>query len=177
VAFVLGTAPTDLTATAVSGSQINLTWADNSSDETASRSTRPTDSAFSQSLTVVNVAANTTSYSATGLAQGTTYYFRVRATGEVTGNSTYSNTASATTPTIIPAAPTGLVAEPGAAGQINLTWTNNSNNDNGFVVERSTTRPIGRRLSTSFRAGNLFFPQLPTSRATLLGRVWARSYV
>ena len=180
VAFVLGTAPTDLTATAVSGSQINLTWVDNSTDETGFEIDQATDSAFSQSLTVVNVVANTTSYSATGLSQGTTYYFRVRATGEVTGNSTYGNTASATTPTTIPAAPTGLVAEPGAAGQINLTWTDNSNNENGFVVERSTDQTnwtsIINVVPTPVTYFSLDFNNVSPLNMNSDG-VWARSYV
>lgn len=43
-----------------------------------------------------SLASNTTSYSSTGLSANTTYYYRVRAYN-ATGNSTYSNEASATT--------------------------------------------------------------------------------
>ncbi|HEX3148174.1 MAG TPA: glycoside hydrolase family 44 protein [Gemmataceae bacterium] len=72
-------APSGLDAIAISPFQINLTWTDNSSDETGFIVDRALDSGFTSGLTTANVAANTTSYHATGLAAGTTYWFRVRA--------------------------------------------------------------------------------------------------
>ena len=41
-------------------------------------------------------------------------------------------------PTSIPAAPSGLVAGPIIAGQVTLTWVDNSTNENGFLVYRGT---------------------------------------
>ncbi|MCF7847629.1 MAG: fibronectin type III domain-containing protein [Kiritimatiellales bacterium] len=39
-----------------------------------------------------------------------------------------------------PAAPSDLAATPSStAGQIDLSWTDNSNNENGFIIEQSTT--------------------------------------
>src|SRR5262249_10455794 len=55
-----------------------------------------TNSTFTAGLTTANLAANVTSCSATGLAAGTTYWFRVRATN-AGGASANSNVASATT--------------------------------------------------------------------------------
>jgi fibronectin type 3 domain-containing protein len=89
-------APTNLSATAVSSTQINLTWSDNSSNETGFVVERATDSGFTAGLTTANLGANATSYSATGLSAGTTYWFRVRATNAA-GASANSNVASATT--------------------------------------------------------------------------------
>jgi fibronectin type 3 domain-containing protein len=37
-----------------------------------------------------------------------------------------------------PAAPTNLAASVAKNGQVTLTWTDNSNNETGFQVERST---------------------------------------
>src|SRR5262249_30482621 len=90
-------APTNLSAAAVSVSQVNLTWADNSANETGFVVERATDSSFTAGLTTASLGANATSYSATGLAAGTAYWFRVRATN-AGGTSASSNVASATTP-------------------------------------------------------------------------------
>ncbi|HKB41919.1 MAG TPA: matrixin family metalloprotease [Gemmataceae bacterium] len=87
-------APSNLTATAVSDSQINLTWQDNSSDETGFRIEQSLDgTTFSLAGTA---SADATSFSVTGLSAGTTYYFRVRAYNGG-GDSAWSSTAQATT--------------------------------------------------------------------------------
>jgi FtsP/CotA-like multicopper oxidase with cupredoxin domain len=56
-----------------------LTWVDNSNNETGFTIQRATNAAFTQGLTTVNVAANATTYTATGLSRNTNYYFRIRA--------------------------------------------------------------------------------------------------
>ena len=64
-------APSNLTATAVSSSQINLAWTDNSSNETLFKIERSTDGTnFSQ---IATVGSNVTSYSNTGLTASTLY--------------------------------------------------------------------------------------------------------
>lgn len=87
-------APTGLTATAVSSSQIDLTWVDNATDEDGFAIERSPDGS---NFTVLgSVAANATAYSDTGLQSATTYYYRVAAFNG-NGNSDYSDPASATT--------------------------------------------------------------------------------
>jgi hypothetical protein len=86
--------PSGLTATAVSRSQINLTWTDNSNDETGFRIERSTNGTSFSSI--ASVGPNVTSYSNTGLQRDRDYYYRVRANGSA-GNSGYSNVASART--------------------------------------------------------------------------------
>jgi fibronectin type 3 domain-containing protein len=100
-------APSNLSATPASTSQINLTWTDNSANETGFVVERATNSTFSAGLTTVSLGTNVTSYSATGLTAGTTYWFRVRATNAA-GASANSNVVSATTQTA--GAGTGLLA-------------------------------------------------------------------
>lgn len=90
------TAPGGLAASAASTSQINLTWTDNSANETAFKVERATSGDGPWTEIAGALAANTTSYSATNLAASTTYYFRVRATNGA-GDSGYSGTASAAT--------------------------------------------------------------------------------
>src|SRR5439155_5600359 len=127
-------APSALTASTVSTSQINLSWMDNSTNEDGFQIERSPDGvSFTQ---IGTAAANATSYSDTGLTAATTYTYQVRAynTG---GNSVYSNTASATTSAAEPAAPSALSATAVSTSQINLSWADNSTNENGFQIERS----------------------------------------
>ncbi|MDX1905266.1 MAG: S8 family serine peptidase [Thermonemataceae bacterium] len=87
-------APSTLQATAVSSSQIDLTWLDNASNETGYKVENSLDGTnFTE---IASLGANVTSYSNTGLSANTTYYYRVRAYN-AGGNSAYSNTANATT--------------------------------------------------------------------------------
>jgi len=134
------TAPTTLAAGPTSSSQINLSWTDNSTNESGFRIERATTSgAWSEIATTV---ANVTSYSNTGLSASITYYYRVRAYNTA-GSSSYSNTASATTPSsssgTLPIAPSTLTATAASCSQINLNWTDNSFNESGFRVERATS--------------------------------------
>jgi hypothetical protein len=93
--------PTDLTATAVSASQINLSWTDASDNETGFRVER-SPNGNANWTEIAQLAANQTSYQNTNLAAGTTYYYRVRAYLS-TGNrySAFSNVTSATTSAVI----------------------------------------------------------------------------
>lgn len=90
----LGPAPRNLTAASVSRSQINLAWFDESSDETGFKVEIKTSS--SSWREIGTVPADTTAVAVTGLSRRTTYYFRVRAYN-ASGNTAYSNTASAKT--------------------------------------------------------------------------------
>jgi Galactose oxidase-like, Early set domain/Fibronectin type III domain/Glyoxal oxidase N-terminus len=87
-------APTNLTATTVSSSQINLSWTDNSNNETGFKVYRTKHGrSFRQ---IATVGTNVTTYSDTGLRRNTRYRYRVRAYNGG-GNSDYSNIANATT--------------------------------------------------------------------------------
>jgi hypothetical protein len=128
-------APTGLTANAVSSSQINLEWVDNSSNETGFKIERSLDGAtWTQ---IGTVGADVKDYADTGLTANTTYIYRVRATNGA-GDSDFSNTASATTlaAPAVPAAPTGLTAKAASRSQINLAWADNATNETGFKIER-----------------------------------------
>ncbi len=128
-------APSGLTATSQSSTQINLSWVDNAGNETGYKIERRTGAgAWTQ---IATPAANATTYSDAGLAAGTTYEYRVRATG-AGGDSAYSNVASATTASavIAPAAPSGLVSTNLTTTSVTLTWTDNANNETGYRVER-----------------------------------------
>jgi hypothetical protein len=88
-------APSSLIATAVSRSQINLTWIDNAANETGFEIERSTDgTAFAQ---IGTVGADITSVADTGLKSNKTYYYRIRAY-HAADQSAYSNITAAKTP-------------------------------------------------------------------------------
>jgi thermitase len=132
-------APTGLTATAVSSSQINLSWSDNANNEASYTVERCTGASCTGFAPIATLAANSTSYQNTGLAAATTYRYRVFASNGA-GNSGYSNIASATTQAggTVPAAPTGVTATAVSSNQINLSWTDNASTETGYTVERCT---------------------------------------
>jgi len=88
-------APSNLTATAVSSTQINLSWSDNSTNETGFKIEQKIGSSGTYAQ-IATVGANVVTYSVSGLSPSTTYYYRVRAYNSY-GDSGYSNEAYATT--------------------------------------------------------------------------------
>jgi beta-glucanase (GH16 family) len=113
----------NLTATAISSSQINLIWTTNGNTAVTYSVFRSITSGFTaNTATQVATGLQTTAYSDTGLASGTTYYYVVEATNTA-GNSSPSSQTSATTFSIGPAAPSNLIATEVSASQVNLAWT------------------------------------------------------
>ena len=128
--------PSELVADAVSPSQIDLSWIDNSNNETKFEVWRKTQGGTWGILN--ELAEDSVIYSDTGLAPGTAYYYQVRACNP-DGCSNYSNTASATTqepPLTPPLAPSNLFAYALSGSQIFLVWKDNSDNEQGFKIER-----------------------------------------
>ena len=117
-------APTDLTATAASTSEIDLSWTD--VDPTlgvlVQRSSDGGDNW--QTLTTTPLAAGTASYADTGLSEGTGYAYQVLAVASG-ADSEPSDTALADT---LPLAPSGLSGSEDSSGEVDLTWTDNSAN-------------------------------------------------
>ncbi|MDQ3685769.1 MAG: fibronectin type III domain-containing protein [Acidobacteriota bacterium] len=89
-------APSNMTATAVSQTQINLTWADNATNENGFEIERCTGAGCTNFAQTATVGANVRTFSNTGLTRNKTYRYRVRAYN-TSGNSGYSNTAGAKT--------------------------------------------------------------------------------
>ena len=89
-------APSDLLATAISASKIELSWTDNASNENGFEIERKMlgDADFTN---LISINSNRTAFIDSSAAAGTTYRYRIRARGDG-GISDYSNTASARTP-------------------------------------------------------------------------------
>ncbi|MDI6788407.1 MAG: fibronectin type III domain-containing protein, partial [Planctomycetota bacterium] len=126
-------APSVLTATLGASLQVILAWSDNSFSEAGFKIERSTDGI---NYTLLNtLTTNTTHYTDSQLPAGAAYSYRVHSYNSAVGNSAYSNVVTVTIP---PVAPSNLTASPVSASQINLTWTDNSDNETGFELHRST---------------------------------------
>lgn len=114
---IAATTGSTLTATTISDTQINLSWTavNNAINYQLQRAT---DANFTANL--VTSSPSGTSASATSLAAGTTYYFKVIPVSSA-GQGTASNTASATTTISNPAAPPTAAVISGANVNITLT--------------------------------------------------------
>jgi len=128
--------PSNLQATTVSNSQIQLSWQDNSSNEGVFILERCLGANCSAFQAVVYIGQNTTLYLDRDLTAGTTYCYRVKAQSIAGEQSTPSNSACATTVSLGLAAPSGLVATAVSHNRINLTWTDNATAERGFRIER-----------------------------------------
>jgi subtilisin family serine protease len=160
------TAPSQLTAMAITGDQVELAWRDNSSNEQGFLVQRQAAEERSWGL-IATVGQNGLTYRDSGLAAGATYRYRVLAYNGV-GTSLPSNEASVTLQTL-PQAPTELSARLVTTTQVELSWRDNATNESGFTLERktgiagswgevtrlspNTTRYINRGL----RAGTVYF--------------------
>ena len=92
------TAPTNLTATAASTTQINLSWTA-STDNVGVTGYKVERCSGAGCANFVQIATpTTTTFSDTGLTASTSYSYRVRANDAAGNNSAYSNTATASTP-------------------------------------------------------------------------------
>ncbi|HTW22945.1 MAG TPA: LamG-like jellyroll fold domain-containing protein, partial [Candidatus Baltobacteraceae bacterium] len=146
------TTPTNLTATAVSGSQINLSWGASTDDVGVTgylieRCAGVGCSTFARLVTVPG-----TTYSDTGLTANTSYTYQVKATDAAGNFSPYSNQATAVTSSTI----AGLVAaysfDEGAGTTVNdlsgngntgtianATWTTDAKYGNALEFNGSTS--------------------------------------
>ncbi|HRR95791.1 MAG TPA: hypothetical protein P5150_03545 [Candidatus Ratteibacteria bacterium] len=139
-------APTNLIALSrLNGSiwVIDLSWQDNSTDEDGFIIERTTTPSVSSSWEeIANVSANIKEWTddnrGEGLAESTTYYYRVKAYKGSTFSS-YSNVASTTTSLMLP--PTNLQAVGGIRENL-LIWNSTSSSQIGFEIERKHPNPL-----------------------------------
>jgi hypothetical protein len=124
-------APGRLRATTVSDTKIHLEWEDNNDAESGFVVERKTGTLGFEP--VGGTEANETEVTDSGLEPGTSYTYRVRA---ILGarESEPSNTDEATT--FLMSAPSDLRANVISDNRIDLSWTDNSLGEDGFVIQR-----------------------------------------
>jgi chitodextrinase len=124
-------APTNLSGILISQNQVNLTWTDNSSDETGFKIERKI--AAGNFVLIDSVASNVTNYSNTGLASSTSYAYRICSYNTAGNSLQYSNEftiVTANLPTITTTTLTSLTASACISGG-NITNSGGSN-----IIER-----------------------------------------
>jgi hypothetical protein len=164
-------APSDLSATPISSSQINLAWVDNADNEAGFKIERSTDNtSFTQ---IAMVGTSVTSYSDTSVIANTQYYYRIRATNAI-GDSAYSNSANATTPVV--AGPVGSYHfdEGSGTATLDAAGTNNGTLVGDTPPQWVTSGKAGAALSFSGdgvanSAANQSAVQTSSNLATVLG--------
>jgi photosystem II stability/assembly factor-like uncharacterized protein len=130
--------PSGLEATSISQTLINLSWIDNAANETNYRIERSPNG--SNDWTEIGIAAaNSQVFSDSDRDCGSTYFYRMRAFRfEDARYSNYSNVSNATTAACDPLpAPSELGATAVSQTQIDLSWTDNSDDETNFRIERS----------------------------------------
>lgn len=136
--------PTSLAADAVSSTQINLYWHDNSDNESGFKIQRK-EPGKSYAL-IKTVKSNTTSYKDMGLNADTKYYYQVWAYNSV-GESVYSNEVYEMTLSV-PDAPSDLEAVYINSSEIRLSWEDNSDDETEFRIERMISGVSWSRIAT-----------------------------
>ncbi|MEM8929764.1 MAG: fibronectin type III domain-containing protein [Acidobacteriota bacterium] len=130
VALTPPDAPSGLSANAGSSGQINLSWVDNSTNESSFQIERRIGGgSFSQ---IASVGANVRNYTDGTAPSGTLATYQVRASNSA-GNSDFSNSASATTTGEPP--PSNLTATALDATRVRLDWVDNAVAETGFEIE------------------------------------------
>jgi len=156
----LPTGPSNLAATAVSSSQINLSWQDNSTNEKGFKIKRK-NGLNGTYETIATVGADTTSYANVGIMKSGTYYFAVWAYNDH-GESAYSSEVSAYASGSNPnplAAPSNLTTQIGSdpmclgGYEIKLNWFDNSNNESGFKIEEKMCQPTCGSFTSRWTVG------------------------
>jgi subtilisin family serine protease len=170
-------APTGLTATFAPSSQVTLSWTDNATGEDGYKVERRTGGgSYNQ---IVTLAAGASAYTDSGLAEGTAFTYRVRAFNAlpnppgitpVEGDSVYSNEASVTTP-LNP--PTGLSAKAVSTTQVALAWTDNSQAEDGYKIERMSQGGAFVQIASTGPNTTTFADSGLTSNTTYTYRVRA----
>jgi hypothetical protein len=126
---VADAATVNLSATAT-GNRVDLTWTSNVTGVVNYRVTRT----LPVAQPAVLLPASATNYADAGVAPGTSYTYKVEAMGA--GTAVLATATTTATTLAVPMAPTAATAVANGV-QVTVSWLDNANNEDGFVVERA----------------------------------------
>jgi hypothetical protein len=132
--------PSNLTTQELASGNIQVSWQDNSDNESAFEVSRST-GASGTYVVLATVDSNISTYQDTSVDAASEYCYRVRALG-TSGTSPSAFSSPSCVQATPPAAPSQLTA--GASfGQVDLAWTDNSDNEASFEIWKSVTGENG----------------------------------
>ncbi|MBI4750415.1 MAG: fibronectin type III domain-containing protein [Acidobacteria bacterium] len=153
-------APVGLKAGAVSFAQVDLTWADTSTNEAGFvvERQRGTESAWT---VITRLPENSTRFSHRQVLPGTTVRYRVRAVNLAFASES-SNVVLVDVPAVpvVPLPPTTLTVISASRSEVRLEWQDASSNEDGFELERRRARDTNFiRIGTSLADQPVFTDQ------------------
>jgi hypothetical protein len=159
--------PTNLMATTVTSTQVDMAWTDNSNNEDGFRI--ELSDGLGGWIEIGQTAAGVTTFSVTGLTSGTSYSYRVYAFNAVGDSANPTNTLDVTTPAgTPPAAPSMLLVTNRTASSLTVSWQDNSGNEDGFAVQIATDKNFSRSVQTFLVAADVtqyqFYPLAPNTK-------------
>jgi hypothetical protein len=130
-------APSGATATAVSGTRVDVAWQDNSTSESGFELHRSTTGLYGTFGLLASTGAGVTSYNDVGLTSSAQYCYKVRASQASGGSTKYSEFSAAVCASTGPPKAPQPFAMPAGSHAIRVSWSVNPLNTDGFRVERS----------------------------------------
>ena len=128
------TSPTEVSVQVVSNTSLKIVWQDSSTSKQGFKVYRSTaiDGSFNE---IADLSASSVEYTDTGLTFNTAYYYRVESYNSGY-TSDYVSISGTTSNTLL--APSGLSATATSNTTIDLSWQDNTVNEDGFKIARST---------------------------------------
>ncbi|SDB34312.1 Por secretion system C-terminal sorting domain-containing protein [Flavobacteriaceae bacterium MAR_2010_188] len=153
--FVFMATPTELDAELTPTFSIALNWKDNSAGESGYLIERKSEDE-AEFVPIATLAENVESYFDTGIIDGVTYEYRVKATNTSAGDSGWSNIDVVNLPLIGPSALNAVLID---TRSVKLLWQDNSAHESAYIVERAIERGA---IRTPYEA----VAELPTNTTT-----------
>jgi len=155
--ITLPSPPTNLSATKVSQTQVNLSWnapSDNGGSAITGYKIEEKVGTGSFTVIVANTGNTNTSYSRTGLTAGLTYTYKVSAINSAGTSSPSNEVTSSQTIIAVPNPPSNLVVASASPTQLNLSWKAPSDNGGpavtGYKIEvKSGSNPYAILVSNT----------------------------
>jgi predicted phage tail protein len=158
--------PTSLIVTTIASTQVDMAWTDNANNENGFRIERSDNGG--PWTEVGQTTANVTTFSDIGLAPASNYSYRVYAFNGIGDSANPAGPIAVTTTTgTPPAAPSNLLSTP-TQSSLTLSWTDNSDNEDGFRVQIATDKNFTQSVQT-FNVGAgvtefQFYPLAPNTK-------------